>query len=73
MIIANAINQITEGGIPVANGLPSVLNAIRFIDPNHVKTHLNVSVANIHANGSSSIKTLNPGTAVQTRNQSCYS
>ena len=62
VMIAKAMNHITDGGIPVASGVPSVLNAIRFIEPNQVKTHLNVSVANIHANGSSSIKTLRPGT-----------
>ena len=56
------INQITEGGIPVANGVPSVLKSIKFIEPNHVKTHLNVSVAKIQANGSFSINTLKPGT-----------
>ena len=62
-MIAKAINHITEGGIPVARGVPSVLKAIKFIEPSQeVKIHLNVSVAKIHANGSSSIKTLNPGT-----------
>ena len=63
-IIAKKINHITEGGIPVANGVPSVLKAIKSIEPSQVKTPLNVSVAKIHAKGSSSIKTLNPGTCV---------
>ena len=59
-----AINHITEGGIPVASGVPSVLNAINFILPNQVNNHWNVSVANNQAIGSSSISTLNPGTCV---------
>ena len=50
--------------MPVANGVPSVLNAIKFIEPNQVNNHLKVSVANIHAIGSFSIKTLKPGTCV---------
>ena len=60
--IAKKINQITDGGIPVANGVPSVLKAIKFIEPSQVNNHLNVSVANIQAIGSFSIKTLKPGT-----------
>ena len=51
--------------MPVARGLPSVLKAIKFIEPSHVKTHLNESVANIQAIGSFSIKTLKPGTWVR--------
>ena len=58
----NAINQITEGGIPVAKGVPSVLKAIIFIDPNQENNHLKLSVAKIQATGSSSIRTLKPGT-----------
>ena len=56
------MNQITEGGIPVAKGVPSVLSAIKFIEPNQLNNHVKVSVAKIHAIGSSSIKTLKPGT-----------
>ena len=62
VIIAKKINQTTDGGIPVAKGVPSVLKAIKFIEPSQVNNHLKVSVAKIHAIGSFSIKTLRPGT-----------
>ena len=60
--IVKATNHITDGGIPVAKGVPSVLKAIKFIDPNQVNNHLKVSVAKIHAKGSLSIRTRSPGT-----------
>ena len=63
--IAKKINQTTEGGIPVAKGVPSVLKSIKFIEPSQTKNHLNVSVANNQAMGSFSIKTLKPGTCVR--------
>ena len=59
-----AIHQITDAGIPVANGVPSCLNSISPKDPNHVKTNLKASAEKIQAIGSSSTRTLNPGTCV---------
>ena len=59
-----AIHQITDAGIPVANGLPSCLNSISPKDPNHVKTNLKASAEKIQAIGSSSTTTLNPGTCL---------
>ena len=58
------IHQITDAGIPVANGDPSCLKAIKPKDPSHVKTPLNASAEKIQAIGSFSINTLKPGTCV---------
>ena len=57
------MNHITEGGIPVLLMVHHrFLSAIKFIDPNQVNSHLNVSVAKIQAIGSLSINTRRPGT-----------
>ena len=58
------IHQITEVGIPVAKGVPSCLKAINPNEPNQTNSPENTSAENIHAIGSFSIKTLNPGTCV---------